>query len=116
MKGQELIFVSPKAVRDGSKAIRGGIPICWPSFGPWSEGPQHGFARTSRWEVEASSLTDRFVRLVLDHQTSVPGWPHRFRLCYSVSLDTTSLDIKLEAKNCNQEQDFQFTSHIFQVG
>ena len=65
MKGQELIFVSPKAVRDGTKAIRGGIPICWPSFGPWSEGPQHGFARTSRWEVEASSLTDRFVRLVV---------------------------------------------------
>ena len=40
--GEELIFVSPRAVRDGSKAIRGGIPICWPAFGPWAEGAQHG--------------------------------------------------------------------------
>ena len=36
VEGEELIFVSPKAVMDGSKAIRGGVPICWPSFGPWS--------------------------------------------------------------------------------
>ena len=36
--GQEKIFVSKKAVMDGTKAIRGGIPICFPNFGPWSEG------------------------------------------------------------------------------
>ena len=43
--GQELIFVSKKAVLDGSKAIRGGVPICFPNFGPWTYGAQHGFAQ-----------------------------------------------------------------------
>ena len=64
------------------------------------------------WEVEEGSLTDGSVRLVLDQQTSVPGWPHKFRLVYTVSLDTTALDIKLEARNCNPEVDFQFTSAL----
>jgi D-hexose-6-phosphate mutarotase len=46
--GREHIFVSKDAIFDGSKAIRGGIPICFPIFGPpakkESTMPQHGFA------------------------------------------------------------------------
>lgn len=37
--------------------MRGGVPICWPIFGPapndsplFSKLKQHGFARTSVWE------------------------------------------------------------------
>merc|ERR1719266_2503026 len=55
VKGEELIFVSPKAILDGSKAIRGGVPVCFPAFGPWPLGAQHGFARTSTltsWKVK----------------------------------------------------------------
>ena len=59
------------------------------------------------WEVEAGSQTDSSVRLVLDQ-----GWQHKFRLVYTVSLGNTFLDIKLEATNCNQEQDFQFTAAL----
>lgn len=43
--GHENLFLSSKAVLDGTKAIRGGIPICFPSFGPWKYGPAHGLAR-----------------------------------------------------------------------
>jgi glucose-6-phosphate 1-epimerase len=42
--GRENLFVSKKAVFDGSKAIRGGIPLCFPIFGPAAHGstmPQH---------------------------------------------------------------------------
>lgn len=31
--GTDLLYLSSKAKLDGSKAIRGGIPICWPWFG-----------------------------------------------------------------------------------
>ena len=31
--GEELIFVSPKAVFEPPKAIRGGVPVCFPQFG-----------------------------------------------------------------------------------
>lgn len=66
---RELIWLSDSAVTDGTKAIRGGAPICWPWFGaaPSSspEQPQHGFARTSRWQLVQLSETDTEVKLVL---------------------------------------------------
>ena len=55
----EMIFVSKTAILDGSKAIRGGVPICFPNFGPWKIGPQHGFARNSRdWKVQSEPKVD----------------------------------------------------------
>jgi len=36
-------------VFDGSKPIYGGVPICWPQFGP-GDIQQHGFARNLKWE------------------------------------------------------------------
>ena len=48
---------------DGSKAIRGGIPVVFPNFGPWKLGPQHGFARISTWDV--AEKDEDFVILTL---------------------------------------------------
>jgi glucose-6-phosphate 1-epimerase len=38
---------------DGSVKVRGGCHVCLPNFGPGGESgqPQHGFGRTSDWEV-----------------------------------------------------------------
>ena len=43
---KDIIWLSEKAIFDQSKAVRGGIPICWPWFGQAGT-PSHGFARTS---------------------------------------------------------------------
>lgn len=56
VKGREYIFVSKKAITDGSRAIRGGIPVVFPIFGPPQDPtrntmPQHGFARVNRWKL-----------------------------------------------------------------
>ena len=110
VKGQELIFTSPKAVMDGSKAIRGGVPICWPSFGPWSEGPQHGFARVSTWSVK--TVTNDSVTLTLEADTTPSAWPHKFLLEYTVTLSSDSLDIQLTATNNNTDKEFSFTSAL----
>lgn len=43
------------------KAIRGGVPICWPKFGDEninSAFPKHGFARMQDWTLENISETD----------------------------------------------------------
>ncbi|KAI9856831.1 MAG: hypothetical protein M1824_005204 [Vezdaea acicularis] len=55
--GSENLWLSEKAILDGSKAVRGGIPLVFPVFGPppksghpTSSLPQHGFARTSTWD------------------------------------------------------------------
>lgn len=50
--GQEQIFLSKEAVFKPPKAIRGGVPICFPQFSDF--GPlktSHGFARNTRWSI-----------------------------------------------------------------
>jgi glucose-6-phosphate 1-epimerase len=62
--GKELVehlFVSSKAALDGSKPVRGGIPIVFPCFGPpthkdHSKLAQHGFARNEVWKWDSVVL------------------------------------------------------------
>ena len=52
VNGADLLWVSEKAVFSPGKAIRGGIPVCWPWFGS-AAAPAHGLARISMWNMEA---------------------------------------------------------------
>lgn len=58
--GEELLFVSRDAILDGTKAVRGGVPICFPQFGqPDASMPQHGFLRNNFWkEADGSRFDD----------------------------------------------------------
>lgn len=62
-KYSEVLFMSRDAILNGSQPIRGGIPICFPIFGPpedaqSSDMPQHGFARRSMWRLDRKASTD----------------------------------------------------------
>lgn len=51
---RDRLWLSDKAIFDNKTPIRGGVPICWPWFGPSkrnSEHPNHGFARTQNWTL-----------------------------------------------------------------
>ncbi|GAA3534305.1 D-hexose-6-phosphate mutarotase [Zobellella aerophila] len=62
-----LLWLSEAAVLDGSKAIRGGIPVCWPWFGKGAEGePQHGFARLQTWQLDSLEETEAGTLLTLE--------------------------------------------------
>ncbi|KAG2568532.1 putative glucose-6-phosphate 1-epimerase [Panicum virgatum] len=50
--GDELLFVSSKAIFKPPKAIRGGIPICFPQFGTQGNLEKHGFARNRLWVID----------------------------------------------------------------
>nr|WP_199067306.1 D-hexose-6-phosphate mutarotase [Chromobacterium sp. ASV5] len=55
-----LLYLSPDAVYQAGKAIRGGIPVCWPWFGPHPDdagAPAHGVARNQPWRLEAVTET-----------------------------------------------------------
>ncbi len=78
---RERLFLSSKALLDGSKSIRGGIPLCWPWFGAYkgpaadTPMPAHGYARTRRWEVV--DITDKAggTEVLLQLETSAgPGF------------------------------------------
>jgi len=82
-----LLWVSDRSMYEPGKAIRGGIPICWPWFGDHpsdSKKPAHGFVRTSPWEVLGSGETEyqeTFIRLGLsEKRNSLVIWPHSFSL------------------------------------
>jgi D-hexose-6-phosphate mutarotase len=57
-RGQPGVLWSSSAARLGNgRAFRGGIPVCWPWFGPHPSGgsfPAHGFVRTMTWAVDAA--------------------------------------------------------------
>jgi glucose-6-phosphate 1-epimerase len=52
--GDEVLYVRPDAVFDKSKPISGGLPHCFPQFGPGAM-QQHGFARNLDWAIASSS-------------------------------------------------------------
>ena len=61
-----VLFVSSKSLFEPGKAIRGGVPVIFPWFGPRGEGkagPMHGFARTAEWAVESTKLTNGNVEI-----------------------------------------------------
>lgn len=62
----DLLFLSDKALFQSGKAIRGGVPVCWPWFGrhPSESGwPSHGWARLSDWQLLDSEMDEQGVRL-----------------------------------------------------
>lgn len=81
-----VLYLSPAAVFREGKAIRGGVPICWPWFGDHPSGgdlPAHGIARSRFWELEAISETTEGVRISLvltDDEATRKLWPHAFEL------------------------------------
>ena len=51
----DWLWLSEQANFDNSSPIRGGIPICFPWFGPHPEQAElgkHGFVRQQRWQLE----------------------------------------------------------------
>lgn len=102
--GEEILFVSPQAVYKEGKAIRGGIPICWPWFNAHPIDPSlpsHGFARISTWEVISSSANDEETQLELglsSNEHTLKLWPYQFEARLVIQLGNR-LTVKLKTIN-----------------
>ncbi|KAI9726819.1 MAG: hypothetical protein M1828_000675 [Chrysothrix sp. TS-e1954] len=132
----ENLWLSSAAALDGSKPVRGGIPLVFPVFGPppkdhpTSSLPQHGFARNARWEFLGKSTSESGAigkskgddSVKLDFGLSHTGlseearkqWPFKFGLIYSVSLSKGELQCMLNVRNEGEEAwDFQMLLHTY---
>lgn len=106
-EGDDLLFVSEQAYFAPGKAIKGGIPICWPWFGPdpsGQGGPGHGFVRARQWRV-AGVLSQHdgstYIRLETeDDETTRRLWPHRFVLELEIQIGRNLL-VTLVTRNKN---------------
>ena len=77
--GDELLFISSKGHFEVGKPIRGGVPICFPWFGPNADNadaPMHGFARTREFTIEsiARSGDDVAITLTLTSDEATGKW------------------------------------------
>eukprot|EP00276_Gloeochaete_wittrockiana_P006724 CAMPEP_0184656668 /NCGR_PEP_ID=MMETSP0308-20130426/16672_1 /TAXON_ID=38269 /ORGANISM="Gloeochaete witrockiana, Strain SAG 46.84" /LENGTH=305 /DNA_ID=CAMNT_0027093897 /DNA_START=163 /DNA_END=1081 /DNA_ORIENTATION=+ len=110
----EYLLLSDTAVFEEDKPIRGGIPICWPQFGP-GELPQHGFARNQPWALGSSRVTkdqDVIVTLELaDNDFSRGLWPYKFRAFYTIRLTGAQLNCELKIVNTD-DKPFSFTGAL----
>ena len=87
-----VLFLSKESLFEPGKPIRGGIPLCWPWFGPSADKalPIHGFARIMQWDIKTTeySADATEVRLVLsDSEETRRFWPHAFELTLRIWLD-----------------------------
>ncbi len=93
-RGQRpVLYLSPRSFFTAGKAIRGGVPIIFPWFGPKDGAAAHGFARTSEWSVESQrTLKDGRVEIALVLGNA------RFRVTVGVELK-----MEFEVTNVGQE-------------
>jgi len=103
--GDDLLFLGGRAYFQTGKAIKGGIPICWPWFGSDPEGkgrPGHGFVRSWPWTViSTKALPDGAteVRLgIADDADTRAIWPQTFNLFQVITVGAT---VKLELITVN---------------
>lgn len=89
---QQRLWVSEQAKLDGTKAIRGGIPVCWPWFSD-AHGqaigtlPSHGYVRTQYWQVlEQHSEANTDTVVLAPQSTTGPGFNFKASLRLTVTL------------------------------
>lgn len=111
--GPKTLFLSAKSHFEAGKAIRGGVPVIFPWFGPKAgdkAAPMHGFARTTEWDLtDIRAGGDGSIAVALELRSSDATrawWPHQFHLRYIVTVDSF-LDLTLEAHN-DSVQPFSF--------
>ena len=112
--GRERLFLSERAVFDGSTPIRGGIPVCFPQFGGLGDLPKHGFVRTREWTLAGQRSADDYALVTLelgDDAETRALWPHAFRAEITVMLEVDRIDIEFCVENTGSAS-FEFTGAL----
>ena len=100
-----VLWMSAESRFEAGRPLRGGVPICFPWFGPKAgspEAPLHGFARILAWKLRAvTPEADGSLRAVLDLPASAAargGFPHELSLSLAVTVGR-SLRMELTVAN-----------------
>jgi len=113
----DLLWTSPKSEFAVGKAIRGGIPLCFPWFGPHETDktkPQHGFGRLCVWEVIGTKVfenDDVILCLKLSNNEFTNSmWQYAFEAIVTIIVGK-SLDLTLTCINTGTET-FTYTDAL----
>lgn len=104
-RNMEVLWMSSESSFEKGSAIRGGIPVCFPWFGPHETDenmPQHGFVRTMDWEVSQSETLASGENLigmkVCSSDETKKYWPYDFcaEMIFTIG---TKLSVTLKITN-----------------
>jgi glucose-6-phosphate 1-epimerase len=101
-RGRERLFLSERAEFAHGKAIRGGVPICFPQFAALGPLPKHGLVRTRTWRMAGKETVEGGVRatFTLEPDAELRAlWPHPCHLQVSVLLGDDRLRLELSVRN-----------------
>ena len=116
----EILFLSKESHWQVGKAIRGGIPVCFPWFRGKpddKEAPTHGFVRTKQWRLYGIGREpDDSVTVMLSTESdgeTLRLWQYDFLLEYLIRVGE-SLTLELKMQNTGgSELHFQEALHTF---
>lgn len=117
---QPVLWMSDNSAFETGKPIRGGIPICWPWFGPHparEDLPQHGFARLMTWNLRSVIETEEITHLILGFNSKEcdPRWTKdEFDVRYALSVGK-ELRVELSVTNTGNQpmQDIGCALHTY---
>jgi glucose-6-phosphate 1-epimerase len=90
--GAEVLFLSSRSQWQDGRAIRGGVPVCFPWFANRADdpgAPAHGFVRTKAWRLESVAHDAGAVTVTLatkSDESTKKWWPGDFRLAYHATF------------------------------
>lgn len=113
--GRECLYVSEKSPFEPGRAIRGGVPVCFPQFADRGPLIQHGFARTRLWTLKEAAAPVAGISSVtfeLESSSATQSmWPHKFRVFLVATVGGNRLDLGLRVVNAGIHA-FSFTAAL----
>lgn len=101
---EEVLFVSSQSHWEPDRAIRGGVPVCFPWFAAKSDDPHapaHGLVRTKPWQLDSIGQSGDAVTIAMSIASSVamkPWYPGDFELSLRA---TFGCELRLELAAAN---------------
>jgi glucose-6-phosphate 1-epimerase len=116
---EEVLFLSSQSRWEHGRAIRGGIPICFPWFGNKEDdpaAPAHGFVRTKSWQLESIAQVGSDVTVSMfteSDESTKRWWPAEFRLVHRATFGR-QLRLELEVMNTGRTSlEFEEALHTY---
>jgi len=101
---RQVLFCSPNSLFMDGKAIRGGIPVCYPWFGDKSDNPTapaHGLVRTRAWKLESVEPLGDAIAITTSIASGADTrqwWPFDYRLACRATFGR-ELRVEMTATN-----------------
>ena len=114
-QGRERLFLSPANAWDGTSAIRGGVPVCFPQFNQRGTLPKHGFARNMAWtagEAVANGDGAHIDLTLTSNPDTLAIWQQAFVVVLRVAMTPGQLTLTLTVHNTEVKNDLHFTGAL----